>query len=92
MVTMAGVSRSISGQKKTHIAAYEFAAKISRRVIVERFVTGYDFRVLVIDNKMVAAALRDPAHGVKGDGRSTIQQLIDRKIPTRAGYGHRKKC
>src|SRR5206468_9330929 len=49
------------------IAAFEHAAKISRRVIVEKFITGYDFRVLVIDNKMVAAAQRQPAH-VKGDG------------------------
>jgi len=70
------------------VAAYEFAAKISRRVIVERYVKGYDFRVLVIDNKMVAAALRDPAH-VKGDGVSTIQQLIDiENTDPRRGYGH----
>src|ERR1700744_5524101 len=69
-------------------AAYEHAAKVSRRVIVERFVQGYDFRVLVIDNKMVAAALRDPAH-VKGDGHSTIKQLIDREnLDPRRGYGH----
>ena len=72
------------------IAAYEHAAKISRRVIVERFITGYDFRVLVIDNKMVAAALRDPAH-VKGDGVSTIQELIDKEnTDPRRGYGHEK--
>jgi cyanophycin synthetase len=58
------------------IAAFEHAAKISRRVIVEKFITGYDFRVLVIDNKMVAAALRVPAH-VKGNGELSIQQLID---------------
>src|SRR6201996_5275254 len=70
------------------LAAYEHAAKVSRRVIVERFVQGYDFRVLVIDHKMVAAALRDPAH-VKGDGHSTIQQLIDREnTDPRRGYGH----
>lgn len=72
------------------VAAYEHAAKISRRVIVERYVTGFDFRVLVIDNKMVAAALRDPAH-IKGDGVHNIQQLIDKenKDPRR-GYGHEK--
>jgi cyanophycin synthetase len=70
------------------VAAYEHAAKVSRRVIVERFVQGFDFRVLVIDNKMVAAALRDPAH-VKGDGQSTIQQLIDKEnTDPRRGYGH----
>jgi cyanophycin synthetase len=70
------------------ISAFEHAAKISRRVIVEKFVTGYDFRVLVIDNKMVAAALRVPAH-IKGDGTLTIQQLIDQEnTDPRRGYGH----
>ncbi|MCJ8208240.1 cyanophycin synthetase [Mucilaginibacter sp. RS28] len=70
------------------IAAYEHAAKISRRVIVEKFITGYDFRVLVINNQMVAAALRKPAH-VIGDGQSTVQELIDKENQDpRRGYGH----
>jgi cyanophycin synthetase len=82
-----GISINIRTEEEA-IAAYEHAAKISRRVIAERFVTGYDFRVLVIDNKMVAAALRDPAH-VTGDGVSTIQQLIDKEnTDPRRGYGH----
>jgi len=82
-----GISINIRNREDA-VAAYEFSAKISRRVIVERFITGYDFRVLVIDNKMVAAALRDPAH-VKGDGASTIQQLIDiENADPRRGYGH----
>lgn len=66
----------------------EHAKKYSRRVIVERFITGYDFRVLVIDNKLVAAAKREPAH-VKGDGKHTIQELIDiTNLDPRRGYGH----
>ncbi len=70
------------------IAAYEHAAKISRRVIVERFISGYDFRVLVIDHKMVAAAQRQPAH-VKGDGELTIAQLINlENTDPRRGFGH----
>jgi cyanophycin synthetase len=82
-----GISINIK-TKEDAVAAYEHAAKISRRVVVERFVQGYDFRVLVIDNKMVAAALRDPAH-VMGDGESTIQQLIDlENTDPRRGYGH----
>ena len=69
-------------------AGLAHAKNYSRRVIVEKFITGFDFRVLVIDNKLVAAALREPAH-VKGDGVNTIQQLIDEtnKDPRR-GYGH----
>jgi len=64
------------------------AKKYSHRVIVEKFITGYDFRVLIIDNKLVAAAKREPAH-VKGDGKQTIQHLINEtnKDPRR-GYGH----
>jgi len=70
------------------VAGMVFAQKYSRKVIVERFVTGFDFRMLVIDNKLVAAAQRVPAN-VVGDGKQTIQQLIDEtnKDPRR-GYGH----
>lgn len=69
-------------------AAFEHAKKYSRRIIIEKFITGYDFRVLVINHRFIAAALREPAH-VIGDGKSTIQQLIDQenKDPRR-GYGH----
>ena len=65
-----------------------YAKKYSHRVIVEKFITGFDFRVLIIDNKLVAAAKREPAH-VKGDGKQNIQQLIEEtnKDPRR-GYGH----
>ena len=70
------------------IAAFHYAKEFSRRIIVERFITGHDFRVLVIDHKMVAAALRVPAH-VKGDAKSTVQQLIDKENEDpRRGYGH----
>ncbi|WP_336734793.1 cyanophycin synthetase, partial [Chryseobacterium sp. VD8] len=66
----------------------EHAQKYSRKVIVEKYIIGYDFRVLVINNKMVAAARRVPAH-VVGDGELNLQQLIDKenKDPRR-GYGH----
>lgn len=70
------------------IAAYHYAKEYSRRIIVERFISGHDFRVLVIDHKVVAAALRVPAH-VKGDGKSNIQELIDiENADPRRGYGH----
>lgn len=70
------------------IVAYDHAKKYSRRVIIEKFITGFDFRILVINNKFIAAALREPAH-VVGDGVSNIQQLIEteNKDPRR-GYGH----
>ncbi|NEM97499.1 cyanophycin synthetase [Pontibacter burrus] len=66
------------------------AQKYSSGVIVEQYITGYDFRLLVINGKFVAAAKRTPAM-VVGDGISTIKQLIDRenKDPRR-GIGHEK--
>jgi cyanophycin synthetase len=82
-----GATINVKTQEEA-VAAFEHAARISRKVIVEKFISGYDFRVLVIDNKMVAAALRVPAH-VKGDGQLTIQQLIDKEnSDPRRGYGH----
>lgn len=70
--------------------AFEAAKAYSRSVIVERFITGYDFRCLVINNKFICAALRTPA-SVVGDGIHNIQWLIDEtnKDPRR-GYGHEK--
>jgi cyanophycin synthetase len=68
----------------------EAAKKYGRAVICERFITGRDFRVLVINYKFVAAALRTPA-AVIGDGKSTVQQLIDKvNSDPRRGYGHEK--
>lgn len=66
------------------------AKEVSRSVIVEKYITGDDYRLLVINHRLVAAALRTPAH-VVGDGKSTIQELIDEvnKDPRR-GYGHEK--
>lgn len=82
-----GASINVKTIEEAH-AAYEHAKKYSRKIIVEKFITGFDFRILVINNKFIAAALREPAH-VIGDGVSTIQQLIDteNKDPRR-GYGH----
>lgn len=74
--------------KEEAIEAFDHAQKYSQRVIVERFITGHDFRVLVIDNRMVAAAQRVPAN-VVGDGINTIQSLIDTENrDPRRGYGH----
>jgi cyanophycin synthetase len=72
------------------LVALDAAQVYGRSVIVERFITGFDFRVLVINNKFICAALRTPA-AVTGDGKNTIQYLIDEtnKDPRR-GYGHEK--
>ena len=72
------------------VPALAKAKEISRSVIVERFITGLDHRLLVINNRFVAAAKRTPAC-VVGDGQRTITQLVEEvnKDPRR-GYGHEK--
>ena len=72
------------------LTAFNSAKESSKSgaIIVEKYITGDDYRLLVINHKLVAAAVRTPAH-VIGNGESTIQQLIDEvnKDPRR-GFGH----
>jgi cyanophycin synthetase len=74
--------------KEQAITALHIAKNISRDVIVERFITGQDYRFLVVNYKLVAVAKRTPAM-VMGDGKQTIAQLIEEtnKDPRR-GEGH----
>ena len=62
----------------------------SRAILVESFVTGFDHRMLVVNNKLEAVAKRVPGH-VVGDGKSTIAKLVDivNEDPRR-GIGHEK--
>ncbi|MFN0280250.1 MAG: cyanophycin synthetase [Pyrinomonadaceae bacterium] len=70
--------------------AWEKAKEYSRYVIVEKQLIGSDFRALVVNNRLIAVAERVPAH-IKGDGKLTIQQLIDKtNADPRRGYGHEK--
>lgn len=72
------------------LEAFNIAKEVSRRVIVEKYITGEDYRLLVINHNFVAAAKRTPAH-VVGDGKSSIAELVEEvnKDPRR-GYGHEK--
>ncbi|UOQ99318.1 cyanophycin synthetase [Hymenobacter sp. 5317J-9] len=71
-------------------AGLKAAQEYSRAVIVEQFIEGFDFRLLVVNGKLIAAAKRTPA-AVTGDGASTIQQLIDKvNEDPRRGIGHEK--
>ena len=68
--------------------AWEKAKEYSRWVIVEQQLQGSDFRALVVNNQLIAVAERVPAH-VVGDGKQSIQQLIDEtNSDPRRGYGH----
>jgi cyanophycin synthetase len=59
-------------------------------VVVESYVTGNDYRVLVVGGRMIAAAERVPAH-VIGDGSKTVAELVEEtNADPRRGVGHEK--
>ncbi len=58
--------------------AVEKAFKYDSRVIMEDYKKGKEYRFIVIDNKCVAVIQRRNA-SVVGDGKSTIEELIDKK-------------
>jgi cyanophycin synthetase len=73
-------------------ACYPGSAAESRTgaVIVEQYITGKDYRILVINKRVVAVAERVPAH-VVGDGEHTVRELIDvANTDPRRGIGHEK--
>lgn len=75
---------------KDALKGFQEARKYSQWVMVEQYIQGFDFRLLVINGKFVAAAKRTPAM-VTGDGTSTIKQLIERENKdSRRGIGHEK--
>ena len=70
--------------------ACEQAQGICPRVIVEACQSGQDYRILVIDGRVVAVARRVPGH-VVGDGRHTVAELIETvNGDPRRGIGHEK--
>ena len=70
-----GVAVNISTREQI-MAAFDVAAEICSDVIVERYLPGHDFRLLVVGKELIAAARRDPPL-VIGDGRNTIRALVD---------------
>lgn len=82
-----GVSIGLTGDDAVR-AGFETARRHSPRVIVEERLVGTDYRVLVVGERMVAAAERTPAR-VTGDGVSTVTELVDRvNADPRRGEGH----
>ncbi len=67
--------------------AFEYAKQFDDNIIVEEFIDGKDYRVLVVNNKVVAVAQRLPAH-VIGNGKNTIGELISliNSEPSRGEY------
>ena len=70
--------------------AIDIAFNFDDSIIIEEFVTGEEYRFLVIGNKVLAVTQRVPAN-VVGDGKSTIIELVDEKNKDKLrGYDHRK--
>ena len=74
-------------------AAYEPARRRdagSGNVVVETYLTGNDYRVLVIGGRVAAVAERVPA-SVTGDGEHTVRELVEiANLDPRRGIGHEK--
>ena len=75
-----GVSLNLMTEAEVK-AAYTIASNEgdSRSVLVERYVTGNEHRLLVVGRKVVAAA-RGESVWVTGDGRSSVAALCDIQI------------
>lgn len=82
-----GVSINIKNPEDL-VRAIKISSKICENSLVEKYLEGFDFRILVIDGKFVAATLREPAY-IIGNGRDSIKKLIEEinKDPKR-GEGH----
>jgi GNAT-family acetyltransferase (TIGR03103 family) len=78
----AGVAVDLTDAKSL-ATSIERAKKICSTVLLEQYVEGHDLRVIVIDFKVVAAAIRRPAE-VIGTGEHSIQQLIRKQSRRRA--------
>lgn len=72
------VSFAEPGDKKAYIKAVNEAFKFGATILVEEFIEGEEYRLLVINDKVRSIVKRIPAN-VVGDGDHTIQELIDIK-------------
>lgn len=84
-----GATTNVTTREQAEVALAA-AREHGRQVICEKYITGFDFRVLVINYKFICAALRTPA-SVIGDGIHTIEWLVEQtNLDPRRGYGHEK--
>jgi cyanophycin synthetase len=69
-------------------AGFHAASEFRDDILVEKYLPGHDYRLLVIGNKLIAAARRDPPH-VVGDGVHSVRQLVETvNLDPRRGTGH----
>lgn len=77
-----GIAVGLTRLDETH-QAIENARRFCNEVLIEACVDGFDLRLVVIDYRVVATAIRRPAQ-ITGDGRSTIRELIEGQSRRRA--------
>jgi cyanophycin synthetase len=84
-----GVSINLRTQGEVEVG-FEKAKEHGRTIVVESHIEGFDHRLLVVNGELVAAAKRVPGH-VVGDGKHSVEQLVDivNEDPRR-GVGHEK--
>jgi cyanophycin synthetase len=84
-----GVSLNLMNTEDVEVAVGK-AKEHSRSVLVEKMITGFDHRMLVVNGDLIAVAKRVPGH-VIGDGTSTISELVEAvNRDPRRGIGHEK--
>ena len=84
-----GVSINLKTDEEVE-TGFRKASEHGRTIIVESYIEGFDHRLLVVNGELVAAAKREPGH-VVGDGKHTIEELVEivNQDPRR-GVGHEK--
>ena len=70
-----GATIGIRSESEAEVA-FRRAKQFSQKVIIEKMITGSDFRVLVVNYKFIAASLRTPA-SITGDGQHSIRELVN---------------
>lgn len=84
-----GIVTNIRCEKELR-TAYEEALRHRSTVLIERYIPGSDYRLLVVNFKFIAAAMRTPAQ-VTGDGSHTIRELVEMaNADPRRGESHEK--
>jgi len=85
-----GVIVNIPSYSKARVFFIQAKANNEEKLLFEEMLAGQEYRILVVDNKFLAATYRKPAF-VVGDGKKTIQELIDEKnADPRRGKDHLK--
>ena len=82
-----GVITNIRTEKEL-LDAYDIVKKINSAMLIESFIKGNDYRVLVVDYKVIAVAKRTPPF-IIGDGTHTIFELVQElNLDPKRGEGH----